>query len=125
MSHFTQIETKITDIAALLAACQEIGVGTAENSQARGFGSARHNGRYVIRLAGPYDVAVNPATNGEYSLETDLWGGHVEKELGPGLGRLRQLYAVHKASAEALRKGHRVRRKNLNDGRVRLVITGV
>ncbi|MBT7165660.1 MAG: DUF1257 domain-containing protein [Victivallales bacterium] len=125
MSHFTQIHTKITDIEALRSACAELGLEVAENAQARGFGRNTRSGRHVIRLAGPYDVAVNPTDSGDYSLETDLWQGHVEKELGPGLGRLRQLYGVHKATAEAKRRGLRVRRRALADGRIRLAVSGV
>jgi hypothetical protein len=96
-----------------------------ENAQARGFGRNQRSGQHVIRLAGPYDVAVNPTADGEFALETDLWQGHVEKELGPGLGRLRQLYGVHKATAEAKRRGLRVRRRALADGRIRLAVSGV
>jgi hypothetical protein len=125
MSHFTQIHTKITDIEALRAACTELGLEVAERAQARGFGRNTRSGRHVIRLAGPYDVAVNPTDKGEFTLETDLWQGHVERELGPGLGRLRQLYGVHKATAEARRRGLRVRRSALQDGRIRLAVSGV
>ena len=125
MSHFTQIHTKITDIEALRSACAELGLEVAENAQARGFGRNTRSGRHVIRLAGPYDVAVNPTADGEFALETDLWQGHVEKELGPGLGRLRQLYGVHKATSEAKRRGLRVRRSALADGRIRLAVSGV
>ena len=125
MSHFTQIHTKITDVEALRAACAELGLEVVENAQARGFGRNTRSARHVIRLAGPYDVAVNPTDSGEFALETDLWQGHVEKELGPGLGRLRQLYGVHKATAEAKRRGLRVRRSALQDGRIRLAVSGV
>ena len=125
MSHFTQINTRITDIAALLAACEELKLETAENAQARGYGSNHREGRHVIKLRGPYDVAVNPTKDGEFALETDLWQGHVEKELGPDLGRLRQLYAVHKASAEARRRGLRVRRSALSNGQIRLSVSGM
>ena len=125
MSHFTSIETKIRDLDALRLACAELGLDTAENAFARGYGSQRRHGRLVVRLKGPYDVAVNPAANADgYVLETDLWQGHVERELGPGLGRLRQLYAVHKATAEARRRGLRVRRSVLPDGKIRLNVTG-
>ena len=124
MSHFTTIETRIADLDALRAACAELGLETADNAIARGFGSQRRTGRLVVKLKGPYDVAVNPAKEGGYMLETDLWQGHVERELGPGLGRLKQLYAVHKASAEARKRGLRVRRSVLPDGRIRLNVTG-
>ncbi len=123
MSHFTTIETRIHDLDALRSACAELGVGTAENAVARGYGGQRRTGRLVLKLKGPYDVAVNPAGDGSgFILETDLWQGRVEGELGPGLGRLRQLYAVHKASAEARKRGLRVRRSVLPDGRIRLGI---
>lgn len=125
MSHFTRIDTRIRDIAALRAACTELGVPLLDNCRARGYGSNHREARHVIRLNGPYDVAVNLEENGEFKLETDLWQGHVEKELGPGLGRLRQLYAVHKASAEAGRRGLRVRRRKLTDGRIRLAVSGM
>ena len=125
MSHFTSIETKIRDLDALRSACAELGLETAENVFARGYGNQRRHGRLVVKLKGPYDVAVNPAKDGTgYILETDLWQGRVESELGPGLGRLRQLYAVHKATAEARKRGHRVRRSVLPDGKIRLSVTG-
>jgi hypothetical protein len=107
MSHFTEIRTRITDIEALRTACGELGVELLDNATARGYG-----------------IAVNPTDTGDYSLETDLWQGHVERELGPDLGRLRQLYGVHKATAEARRRGLRVRRSALPDGRIRLSVTG-
>ena len=125
MSHFTKINTRITDILALLAACAELGLEVRRNAEARGYGSNRRRGTYVIRLKGPYDIAVNPGATGEWELETDFWCGHVEKELGKGLGRLRQTYAVHKTSSEAVRRGLRVRRRNLKDGRIRLAVTGM
>lgn len=125
MSHFTKIDTKITDILALLGACAELGLEIRSNAKARGYGSNQRRGRYVIKLNGPYDIAVNPGGNGEWELETDFWNGHVEKELGRNLGRLRQGYAVHKTTAEAVKRGLRVRRKNLDNGRVRLALCRV
>jgi hypothetical protein len=124
MSHFTEIRTRITDIEALRTACGELGVELLDNATARGYGRNVRHGQHVIRLKGPYDIAVNPTDTGDYSLETDLWQGHVERELGPDLGRLRQLYGVHKATAEARRRGLRVRRSALPDGRIRLSVTG-
>ena len=122
MSHFTRIDTRIRDIEALRSACEELGVPLIDNAEARGYGSNRRQAAHVIQLKGPYDVAVNPAANGEYELVTDLWQGHVERELGPALGRLRQLYGVHKTTREAKRRGLRVRRKALADGRIRLTV---
>jgi hypothetical protein len=60
MSHFTTIQTTIMDIVALRAACKEQGAELVENAVARGYGSQTHKGDFVIRLKGPYDIAVKP-----------------------------------------------------------------
>jgi len=125
VSHFTTIETQIRDINALTGACQEMGFVLVGNTEARGYGGNHHKGDYVIRLKGPYDIAVNLRQDGSYGLTTDWWGGHVGKEVGPAYGRLLQLYGVHKAGIEARRKGHTVRRQSMRDGSIKLVIGGV
>ena len=125
MSHFVTIHTQIRDVAALRDACGELGVELAENTSARGYATAQKPGRYVIRLRGPYDVALNRDSEKEpFGLTTDWWGGHVEKEVGQNYGRLLQLYGVHKASREAKRRGHTVRRSKLEDGTIKLSIGG-
>src|SRR5215210_4438064 len=111
MSHFTTITTQIKDIAALKAACNELGLGVLENTTARGYSTNSTKGDHVIRLRGPYDIAVNKQPDGTFGLTTHWWDGHVEKEVGSKFGRLLQLYAVHKATAEARKRGHSVRRK--------------
>jgi hypothetical protein len=125
MSHFTSIQTQIKDIAALRAACTELGVELLENAVARGYGSNTNKGDYVIKLKGPYDIALNRQPDGTYGLTTDWWDGHVEKEVGANYGRLLQLYGVHKARIEAQRKGYTVRRQTLGDGSIKLVLGGV
>ena len=76
----------------------------------------------MIRLNGPYDVALQRRPEGGYEMQADLWQGHVERELGRDFGRLRQLYGTHKAMREARRKGMTVRRRNLPNGNIRLNI---
>ncbi len=125
MSHFTTIQTQIRDISALRAACHELGLTIAPNAQARGYGSQRIKGDLVIRLNGPYDIAVNEQQDGSFGLTCDWWGGHVEKEVGKAYGKLLQLYGVHKAQAEARRKGYTTRRQTLKDGAIKLTIGGV
>lgn len=125
MSHFTTIQTQIRDVSALRAACQEMGFTVEAKTQARGYGSNRIPGDLMIRLKGPYDIAVNQQQDGTFGLATDWWAGHVEREVGPNYGRLLQLYAVHKAQAEARRKGYTTRRLTLGDNSIKLVIGGV
>lgn len=125
MSHFTTIQTQIRDEAALRAACREMGFSVESKSEARGFSSNRIKGDLVIRLKGPYDIAVNQQQDGTFGLTCDWWDGRVEREVGANYGRLLQLYAVHKAQAEARRKGYTTRRQTLGDGSIKLVIGGV
>ena len=125
MSHFTTITTQIKDIASLRSACVELGVQLLDNTTARGYNTNTTRGEHVIRLRGPYDIAVNRQPDGTYGLTTDWWDGHVEKEVGTNYGRLLQLYAVHKATAEARKRGHLVQRRQQRDGSIKLVIGGV
>jgi len=100
MSHFVTIKTQIKDIAALQDACAELGLPVLDNADARGFAGATHKGDHVIRLSGPFDIAVNRQPDGGYHLSCDWWDGHVEKEVGKNHGRLLQLYAAHKTTRE-------------------------
>jgi hypothetical protein len=125
MSHFTTIKTQIKDIEALRSACQELGLSLLQNADARGYVNNTIKGDYVIRLKGPYDIALNKQKDDSYGITADLWAGHVEKEVGKGYGRLLQLYGVHKAMREARRKGLFVKRSQHNDGAIKLVIAGV
>ena len=122
MSHFTTIETQIKDIEALRSACKELGLSLQQKAEARGYIGNTLKGDFVIKLKGPYDIAVNKEETGSYGLTSDLWQGRVEKEVGKDYGRLLQLYGVHKASKEAKRKGHLVTRSLKKDGTIKLVI---
>ena len=124
MSHFTSIQTQMRDIAALRDACTELGIEVVENARARGYNLNNQSGEYAIKLRGPYDVAFNKQPDGTFAMTTDWWNGHVEKEVGTGFGKLMQLYAVHKASREAPRKGYSVQHKAQQDGSIKLCIEG-
>ena len=125
MSHFTTIQTQVRDVSALRAACEELGLRVLINTQARGYSSNRLSGDLVIRLNGPYDIAVNRQSDGTFGLTCDWYRGHVEREVGKNYGRILQLYGVHKASREARRKGYTTRRQTLKDGSIKLTIGGV
>ena len=122
MSHFTTIQTQIKDVEALRAAVTEMGLQLIPNTTARGFYQQTLKGEFVLRLKGPYDIAVNRQPDHTFGLTTDWWDGHVEKEVGPNYGRLLQLYGVHKASSEARRKGYSVQRKQQPNGSIKLVL---
>ena len=124
MSHFTTIKTQIKDIEALRSACQEMGLALLPNADAMGYINNTIKGEFVIKLKGPYDIALNQQPDASFGITADLWAGHVEKEVGKNYGRLLQLYAVHKATREARKKGHFVSRSTKQDGSIKLVIAG-
>lgn len=120
MSHFTSIETQFKDIDALKEACGELGLQVVANGLARGYARNQTAGEFVIRLSGPYDAALNRQPDGTYAVTADMWQGHVERELGTGLCRLRQFYGVHKAAREAQARGYTVRRQTQPNGSISL-----
>ena len=126
MSHFTTIQTQIRDLDALLCACVELGVRLQPNSICRGYAGVTRQAPYVIKLKGPYDIAVDPSPekDGSYGLTTDWWDGHVAKEVGIGYGRLLQSYGVHKTIREAHSRGLRSTRKVEADGSILLTLEG-
>ena len=124
MSHFTTIHTQVRDLAALRLAIEELGLTIKQNSAARGYNGNQIKGEYVIQLKGPYDIALNQTPDGSYGLTCDWWQGHVEREVGQKFGRLLQLYGVHKATMEARKRGHLVRRQPQGNGAIKLTIGG-
>jgi hypothetical protein len=122
MSHFTSIQTQIKDPDALREACTELGLELLANAEARGYGDQRQRGDFVIRLKGPYDVALQRQSDGTFGLLADQWDGHVEQEVGQNFGRLLQLYAVHKATREARKRGLSVQRTQRTDGSIKLTL---
>ena len=126
MSHFTTIQTQIRDLGALVDACVELGLKFVPNSTCRGYAGVVRQAPYVIKLRGPYDIAVEPSAekDGSYGLTTDWWDGHVAKEVGAGFGRLLQSYGVHKTIREAALRGLRTTRRTEADGTILLTLEG-
>ena len=129
MSHFTTIQTQIRDLDALSDACVEMDLKLVPNTTCRGYAGMTRQAPHVIKLAGPYDISVEPTpdsdgNNGSYGLTTDWWDGHVAKEVGAGYGRLLQSYGVHKTIREARTRGLRSTRKVEADGSVLLTLEG-
>ncbi len=126
MSHFTTIQTQIRDLTALSEACSELGVSLVPDADCRGYAGITRKAPHVIRLKGPYDIAVEPskANDGTHGLTTDWWDGHVAREVGEGYGRLLQSYGVHKTEREARLRGLRTTRRVETDGSILLTLEG-
>lgn len=55
------IKTQIKDIDALRSAVQEMGLSLLQKTTTRGYYENNIKGDYVIRLKGPYDIAIREA----------------------------------------------------------------
>ena len=124
MSHFTTIKTEVRDLDALNDACAEMDLKLVPSAICRGYAGAVRKAGHVVRLKGPYDIAVDPAEGGGYGFSADWWGGHVEEEVGAGYGRLLQSYGVHKTLREARMRGLRATRQLEADGTIVLTLEG-
>jgi len=125
MSHFTTIETQVHDVDALRDACAELNITVLTETPCRGYARQTRKADLTLRPPeSPYDIACDKQVNESYALTTDWWDGHVERTVGPQFGRLLQLYGVHKTTREARRRGHRVRRRQRDDGSIQLSISG-
>ena len=126
MSHFTTIQTQIRDLEALNDACAEMDIRFLANATCRGYAGITRQAPHVIRLKGPYDIAVDPSPekDGSYGLTTDWWDGHVAREVGIGYGRLLQSYGIHKTIREARSRGLRTTRRQEADGSILLTLEG-
>lgn len=108
MSHWTEIKVKVQSLDAARAACRELGVdlvcaGPGQKVQARGYNGVTREAEAMIRLAGPYDVALTRQADGSYTMACDYWKGHVAKQLGKNCQKFTQLYGVHQAMRSAPR----------------------
>lgn len=136
MSHITQIQVEVRDLAALKAACTRLGwewregqtrykwygrwVGDTalpEGVRMEDLGKCTH----AIRVPGAsYEVGVLQQGD-RYSLLYDFYGpGGLESKLGPNAEVLVQAYAVEAARAEAQRQGWSVFEEECEDGSVKL-----
>ena len=116
MSHIVSIRTRVTDPAALAAACRRLGLAEPVHGTAALY-SGRAEG-LIVRLPGwHYPAVVDPATGEvKYDNYNGAWGSQSE------LDKLLQAYAVEKTRAEARRAGHTLTEQRLGDGSVKLTI---
>lgn len=127
MSHWATIKTEVRDLAAVHAAAVEMALTLqvaqpGQKVKARGY-YATKDCDAVLKLKGPYDVALDRQPDGTYTLTTDWYGG-AEKEVGKGFQKLIQLYGVNKATLEARRRGLLVQRQAGQNGAINLVLSG-
>jgi hypothetical protein len=116
MSHIVSIKTKITDAAALAAACGRLGLPQPTNGTAQLF-TTQATGLIVNLPDWTYPVVVDTASG---EVKFDNYGGEWGKQ--SELDKLLQGYAVEKTRIEARRAGHMVTEQQLPSGAIKLTI---
>ncbi len=129
MSHITTGTTKITCLKALAKAVAELGATLVvaeqgKKAEARGWGGSRHLGDAVAKLPGSYDVAFNRQVDGTLATAADYYDGSVERQFGPKLSKLTDVYFAHRLTDKYKAKGMFVQRTVNSKGGIRLTVTG-
>lgn len=137
MSHLATVNSELRDSAAIKAAAKALGLVVVENARARFFFGTSELLDLVIPLPGRYDLGLKRTNNGSYELIADeeLIGGRSgtdgfgrgdagRKLLGEDCRRLKVEYAFAVLQAQARKRGQSIRRENLENGKVRVTISG-
>jgi len=125
MSFWTRVQTQLTDIDLIRDALAEIDpeIQLLEGKGLTVRGHSNVECEWVIRLRGHYDVGLDRTVgfgDQPFELVQDTYGGHVERELGEGCGRLLQEYAAAQLIQATRKQGMSVRRTKDEEGRVHL-----
>lgn len=149
MSHVASIDIEIKDLAALKAACAEVGLQFKEGQTTyKWYGrwmndysgadaafkadvSPKDYGKCAHAIGVPgnsqaYEIGVVQAKDGKYKLVWDFWQGGfgLEKLAGPKCSHLVQSYVGHVAKKTLAQQGYAFTgTKKLKDGTVEMVFT--
>lgn len=119
MSHIVQIKTEVKDAAAVEAACRRLGLAAPVLGYHTLFSGQTADG-LAVKLPGwtypaVFDVNTGAAAYDNYN---GAWGKQSE------LDKFLQAYAVEKAIYEAQKGGYSVYEETLDDGSIKLNLTG-
>jgi len=129
MSHFTKCELKMTNLAAIKAALEDLAMSFqfAEENQSvmvRGYRGDTLQAAIKIDM-GQYDIGVVANENGTYDLVADWWGVETTKGVSEEefKHQLSQRYQYHNVKMACESKGYSVEEEeNEEDGTIRLVV---
>lgn len=131
MSHFTTVETRISDLACLTRALDDLGLryekaGAQQLATVRGWRGSTQQAELSIRLTDHYDVGVRRNADGTYAMSADWWA--IEEETGQKAEalqqRITQRYAYRVAVSEAERQGFTIDEEAVDaDGTIRLSVS--
>lgn len=125
MSHFSQIRTKIRNLASLEAALTDIGADWKQGpASVRGYQGNIETAAIVIEQANGYDIGfkLNPETQ-EYELVADLQYWQQPLSVDGFLNQISQRYALHTVMEATAQQGFQVaEQQETADGAIRLVV---
>lgn len=141
MSHIETVKTTLTDIKAVRAACERLGVEFVEGKRTyKWYGRAlgkvpegldpKDLGKcdHVIKVPGvEYEVGLVQAKDGKgYRLAYDLWGpgAGLAQKFGKSMDKLIDAYSVEALKLKARAKGYLTSEKVTTDGKILLTVTG-
>lgn len=137
MSHLVDVKTQLKNIEALKLACQALGVELHQGGRARFYSGHSEECDYLINLPGRYDLGFKRQTDDTYAFVCDeelIGGPHGtdgygrgdagRKIIGENASRLRQAYSYGMLQLEARRKGLSISKTTLQDGRIRVLLSG-
>lgn len=118
MSHIVQIKTEVKDAASVEAACRRLGLAQPKSGTFKVYAVER-TGLGITLPGWSYPVVCNTETG---AVDFDNYNGHWGKQ--EELDKFLQAYAVEKAIFEAQKGGYSVYEEKLDDGSIRLSLTG-
>ena len=120
MSHFSTIQTEITNKGYLLEALRQMGYEPEENTMIRGYRGQETAVAVAARAKQGYDIGFTARQGGGYDIVADWFGvqGISEQDFAT---RLRQQYAVATVTDQVSRQGFQVVEQRDADGKIRIV----
>lgn len=119
MSHIVQIKTEVRDTVAIMAAARRLKLAEPTTGVFKMFSGAEATGTGVELPGWRYPAVFNTETGAvDFDNFNGSWGQQAE------LDKFLQAYAVERATAEAQKGGYSVYEEQLDDGSIRLNITG-
>ena len=129
MSHFTKCALKMTNLAAIKKALEDMQLKFTEAEQGqsvsvRGYRGDKLQGVMSIDM-GRYDIGVVDNQDGTYGVTADWWGVETTKGVSEEefQNQLAQKYQYHNVKQACEEKGYAVEEEvNEEDGSIRLVV---
>jgi hypothetical protein len=131
VSHFTQVETKINDLACLKLALADLALELEEATtdqlvKVRGWKGSTLSAEAKIKASKSYDIGLQLTEEGTYKLVGDWWGieEETQEEAAKLQQRIIQTYAKHKVKAEVAKQGFTLDEEAVEaDGTIKLSVS--